>query len=120
MISRSLAVFPTFIHLLFNFSLSVRYSKSEVRQLILENEEYWFQPKGILFVNSTKGTLRFFFIFLFNLTNKQEIIIYSFSFSEPWCRFLSKTTNYHYYYHPKTKQSKFDKDRPPDANANTL
>uniref|UniRef100_A0A069DZH7 Cap-specific mRNA (nucleoside-2'-O-)-methyltransferase 1 n=1 Tax=Panstrongylus megistus TaxID=65343 RepID=A0A069DZH7_9HEMI len=74
-------------------SLSVRYSKSEVRQLILENEEYWFQPKGILFVNSTK---------------------------EPWCRFLSKTTNYHYYFHPKTKQSKFDKDRPPDANANTL
>ncbi|KAK9507779.1 hypothetical protein O3M35_007558 [Rhynocoris fuscipes] len=74
-------------------SLTVRFSKSNQPQLTLENEEYWFQPKGILFVNTTK---------------------------EPWNRFLSKKTNYHYYFHPKSRESKFDKDRPQDANASTL
>lgn len=55
-----------------------------------KDESYYFVMNSILFL---KGT------------------------ANPWSRHVSRKTGYKYYYNPKTKETKYDIDRPPEAGA---
>uniref|UniRef100_A0A1B6C5H7 Cap-specific mRNA (nucleoside-2'-O-)-methyltransferase 1 n=1 Tax=Clastoptera arizonana TaxID=38151 RepID=A0A1B6C5H7_9HEMI len=73
--------------------LSVKMMKSGIQELVFQMESCAFQLKGLMFFNATK---------------------------DPWRRHLGRSTGLHYYYSTKSKESKFDKDRPDDACASVM
>ncbi|KAF6208213.1 hypothetical protein GE061_016665 [Apolygus lucorum] len=71
-------------------SLTVRCSKQMQPTLVIENEQYSFQPKGIAFINTTK---------------------------EPWLTYISKSTGHKYFMNTKTGKSEYPNRIPGGTSA---